>query len=357
VIEHSLYFALGFFFAALLALAVLPAFWRRAYRLTRREVEATLPISTREIAAERDQLRAKFAAERFQMEQQIAAISAKRHQDMKATGEKVIKIAALDDTIVAKSSDISALTTVRKQLDDALVQTQQELEHTNARLLQKTTELESLMTVAQRRQAELDVSSALANNQAQEISTLKANMSAQFQRIEEISSAARNFREEAKKNLESIKAHERTSRELEKDRAILTRKLEVADELASKRDAAIVERDIKLSSLQEKLTHVTSVAKEIDAAYKQEMRKAGQLEALLKVREETITRVREDSSETARDLTKTIEKIRTDRHKLQSDLSEARAKAALLQRELNALKRLSSVSDLRVPRAKENTLK
>jgi hypothetical protein len=118
VIEQSLYFALGFFLATLLALAVLPAFWRRAYRLTRSEIEATLPLSPREIAAERDQLRAKFSVERYQLEQQIADVRNKRHEDMKATGQKTIIIAERDDTIQSKIEDITALSTVRAQQDE-----------------------------------------------------------------------------------------------------------------------------------------------------------------------------------------------------------------------------------------------
>jgi chromosome segregation ATPase len=356
VIEHSLYFFLGFFLATLLALAVLPAFWRRAYRMTRREVEATLPLSPREIAAERDQLRAKFAVERLQMEQKITAIGEKRHQDMKMTGEKTVKIADLDETVSSRIADINALTIVRQQQDALLSQTQKTLDQVQTDLAARTQEYETITAVAERRKSELEASTTLAQNQAQELTALKSNMEAQFQRMEEISSAARGFRDDARKNLEEAKSTERRLRDSEKDRAILGRKLEGADELATKRDTAIAERDIKLSTVQEKLASVTSVAKEIDAAYKQEMRKANQLEALLKVREETITRTREEAAETARDLTKTIEKIRTDRHKLQSDLSEARAKAANLQRELNALKRLSSVSDLRVPKAKGNII-
>jgi hypothetical protein len=357
VIEHSLYFVLGFCLATLLALAVLPAFWRRAYRLTRREVEATLPLSPREIAAERDQLRAKFAVERLQMEQKINEVSVKRHEDMKQTGQKTVTIAELDNTIHARNNAIQALTTTREQQTALQNVTQSALEDVRSNLAQRTSDLQTLTGIANLTQSELDAATALSEKLAGEIIALKANMAAQFKRVEELSAVARKFKEQSKNNFEEARISERKLRDSEKDRSILARRLETAEELATKRDTALAERDQRLSVLQEKTISITSIAKELDAARKEEARKLAQSEALLRAREEAITRVREDSALTARDLTKTIDKIRADRQKLQSELSEARAKSAILQRELNSLKRLSSVSDLRIQKPKENTIK
>jgi DNA repair exonuclease SbcCD ATPase subunit len=356
VIEQSLYFALGFFLATLLALAVLPAFWRRAYRLTRREIEATLPLSPREIAAERDQLRAKFAVERYQLEQQVADIRNKRFDDMKVTGQKAITIAERDDTIQSKLDDITALTQARAEQDELLNITNTSLEEVRTNLAQQSHEFQLLSETYRQTQSELEASKLLAQQRADEITALKANMSAQFKRVEELAESSRQFKELGKKYAEDSKGFERNLRDSEKDRAILTRRLEASTELATKREAMISERDEKLIALQEKLTAVTVMAKQLDASNKEEARKIANAESLLRAREETITRTREDSALTARDLTKTIDKIRADRQKLQTDLSEARAKASLLQRELNSLKRLSSATDLRRASPKENSI-
>lgn len=61
MIETALYFVLGFLCAALLALLVAPAIWRRAVALTRRRVEASIPLTLDEIKADKDSLRAEFA--------------------------------------------------------------------------------------------------------------------------------------------------------------------------------------------------------------------------------------------------------------------------------------------------------
>ncbi|RDE08246.1 hypothetical protein DVH29_12490 [Pelagibacterium lacus] len=56
-----MYFALGFLSAALIAIAIGPAFWRRAVRLTKRRIEAATPVTLSEFRADKDKLRAEFA--------------------------------------------------------------------------------------------------------------------------------------------------------------------------------------------------------------------------------------------------------------------------------------------------------
>ena len=51
MIQLLLYFALGFLCAAFLAALVAPAVWRRAVMLTRRRIEASVPLTLDEIRA------------------------------------------------------------------------------------------------------------------------------------------------------------------------------------------------------------------------------------------------------------------------------------------------------------------
>ena len=69
-------FMLGFLVAGLVALFFLPAFWRRALRLSKRRLEMLMPLSMEEIIAERDQLRAESALAQRQVEQKARAINA-----------------------------------------------------------------------------------------------------------------------------------------------------------------------------------------------------------------------------------------------------------------------------------------
>jgi len=67
MIEAIMYMGIGFLFAGLIAVAVMPLV--RAVRLTTRRLRAILPLSTMEVQADKDLLRAEFAmsACRFEM--------------------------------------------------------------------------------------------------------------------------------------------------------------------------------------------------------------------------------------------------------------------------------------------------
>ena len=86
MIEQAMMFALGFAICGLLAIAILPAFWRRAMRLSARRVQMQVPLSMDEILAERDLLRAEFAVTQRRLEQRLEALVARQAQDMRALG-------------------------------------------------------------------------------------------------------------------------------------------------------------------------------------------------------------------------------------------------------------------------------
>lgn len=91
MIQSVLVFTLGFLAAALLALVAGPSLWRRAVRLTRRQVLATTPMTLNEIEAEKDRMRAAFAMEIRQIEMKLDAArerNARLMVDLGATEER-----------------------------------------------------------------------------------------------------------------------------------------------------------------------------------------------------------------------------------------------------------------------------
>lgn len=109
MIEHVLVFLLGMLSAGLLWLMLLPAFWRRAVRLTSRRIERALPLSLNEIAAERDRLRAGHGVALAR----IDAVLQRARKDLAAakaeTGERLKAEAGFLDTIAAERQRVSAL--------------------------------------------------------------------------------------------------------------------------------------------------------------------------------------------------------------------------------------------------------
>ena len=96
LIEQAMYFALGFLVAGLLTLMFLPAFWRRALRLSMRRLQMLMPLSMEEVVAERDLLRAEFAVRERRLEQEMDAIKSEKTLDLATIGRHATRIADLE---------------------------------------------------------------------------------------------------------------------------------------------------------------------------------------------------------------------------------------------------------------------
>ena len=100
MILDVLVFALGFMVAGLLALAALPAVWRRALRLSEERLSRLVPLSPGEVAAERDHLRAAHAVTLRRVEQRLEGSEADRAALRIEAARREARVAALDDAVV-----------------------------------------------------------------------------------------------------------------------------------------------------------------------------------------------------------------------------------------------------------------
>jgi chromosome segregation ATPase len=123
-IESIMYFALGALVAALIALMIMPAIWRRAVRLTKKRIEAATPMSMAEFRADKDRLRAEFALSTRRLEMQIETL---RKRLAEQAGDTSLK-----------KSDLFALKTERER-HQAIVA---ELEDREVELRSRVLELE-----------------------------------------------------------------------------------------------------------------------------------------------------------------------------------------------------------------------
>ncbi|WP_395176300.1 hypothetical protein [Roseibium alexandrii] len=116
MIEAAMYVALGFCTAGLICLAILPAFYRRAARLTEEALRAVNPSSYAEVRAAQDQARAQHAVDLRRVEQSLNAerekaakwhVDATRLKTEMAALEKSHEgeIANLKEELSAKASD------------------------------------------------------------------------------------------------------------------------------------------------------------------------------------------------------------------------------------------------------------
>ncbi|QGM99675.1 hypothetical protein F7D14_12165 [Methylocystis parvus] len=100
-----MYFALGFLVAGLITLLFLPAFWRRALRLSMRRLQMLAPMSMEEVIAERDLLRAEFAVRERRLEQEMEAVKAFRATDLAAIGRHAARVAGAEARLKKAEAD------------------------------------------------------------------------------------------------------------------------------------------------------------------------------------------------------------------------------------------------------------
>ncbi len=116
-------FTLGFLVAGLASLAFAPVFWARAVRLSVRRLEMQLPLSMREILADRDQIRAEAAVEQRRIEIKAANLNQSLASTLAELGRSAARITQMQDHIVqqrqtniALSLDLSKLNRAHAEL-------------------------------------------------------------------------------------------------------------------------------------------------------------------------------------------------------------------------------------------------
>ena len=149
--QSSLIFVLGFLSAGFIALIVAPMVWRRAVALTRRRIEASIPLSQSEIQADKDRLRAEFAMATRRLEinfknfreksaAQIVEINRNREELKQLMVERSERHEALAK-LEAQAGGIRA--ELRKREDELQILTGK-LEQAENLLQQRDTEIEKL---------------------------------------------------------------------------------------------------------------------------------------------------------------------------------------------------------------------
>ncbi len=127
MIEPIMYFALGLFTAGLLALAAVPVVHARAVRLTRRRLEAAMPLSRAEMQADKDQLRAQFAMSMRRLEANVEQLRTKTTSQLAELGKRAHTINRLELDLCEKTAAIFALETRDRALRDQLRDAEEEL--------------------------------------------------------------------------------------------------------------------------------------------------------------------------------------------------------------------------------------
>lgn len=175
--ELVLVFVLGMLVAGSLWLLALPAFWRRAVRLTRARIENAMPLSPNEIAAELDMMRASHAvalvrARQIQDEAWVALGKAKSETGARLMIEAdlLAKLAGVEDQRAALEAEITVLKADSALRDRVIAELKDAHDLARASITGLETQCEAIgaqrdsaVELAEKRQRALDEARVLAD--------------------------------------------------------------------------------------------------------------------------------------------------------------------------------------------------
>src|SRR5262245_31302125 len=120
MIEPIMYFGIGFLFATLCGLVIVPLIHNRAVRLTKKRLEAAAPLSMAELQADKDHLRAEFAVSTRKLELLVDQLKAEGAGQLAELGKKADALNIFKAELDIKVSEIEQLQAEEAKLEDRL---------------------------------------------------------------------------------------------------------------------------------------------------------------------------------------------------------------------------------------------
>ncbi|TGQ71315.1 MAG: hypothetical protein E5V49_07715 [Mesorhizobium sp.] len=327
MVQSVLFFALGFLCAGFLALMVAPAVWRRAVALTRRRIEASIPLTQAEIQADKDRIRAEYAMTTRRLEMNVKALREKSTEQLVeiSRGREALKGLAVERTDKNQAlSELGAKNEVLRQREGELQQLSERLKETERKLERRALELEKLEHMyddasfsSSSRQIELVARESELQKLASDISLLRGQRKEAERRSQEIAA-------ESKAAREALKAEKKRTAELDKKVERLL--------------ATLADRDDKLDRREKDLARLREKAKAENGA--PALRLVG----------------KQDEADGGDDVDKAIAKLDSDRERLEARLTALARENKRLKADLGALSASGAVDGSAALREQMNTL-
>ncbi|MBZ9680625.1 hypothetical protein LB516_27740 [Mesorhizobium sp. CO1-1-7] len=219
MVQSVLFFALGFLCAGFLALMVAPAVWRRAVALTRRRIEASIPLTQAEIQADKDRIRAEYAMTTRRLEINVKTLREKAAEQLVEInrGREALKALAVERTDKDHAlAELGAKNEALRQREEELHQLSERLKETERKLERRALDLEKLEHMyddasfaSSSRQIELVARESELQKLASDIVLLRGQRKEADRRSQEIVA-------ESKAARDALKAEKKRAAELDK---------------------------------------------------------------------------------------------------------------------------------------------
>ena len=175
-LQHVMLVALGFLLACLIVIALAPAYWARAVRLTTQRIRQSLPLTEQEIRADKDIIRAEFAIRIHKLEMQVeqARLAAARQQ---------VELNRRDAAISALEREIERLTSALEEHQNARRVLEQTVTDRVPVIEQRLTEARKLLDERDREIAALNADPARNVRALDEAMQINAQQRAEIERL------------------------------------------------------------------------------------------------------------------------------------------------------------------------------
>lgn len=334
MIQSILFFSLGFLTAGLLALMVAPAIWRRAVSLTRRRLEASLPLSANEIQADKDRMRAEFAMSTRRLEMRIKSLSDKVSTQIIEINRNGEELRRLAEERAARDRTVAELETRVVEMRADISSREEQLQRLMARLGEAEDLLEDRAREIERLGQMYDEATLSASNRQIELVARES----EFDRMAGNFGALQNERKAAEKRLREMAAESRAAQQALKDErkraAELDRKLERMMATVSDREDKLARREKELARIRDEMRTASVGSNDLDSKLTQAQADRLKLEA-----EVAELQLRLSARRSGGDVEETMDSLQRERDRQADRLATLVRENKKLRSELEAIKR------------------
>ena len=265
VIQSILFFALGFLCACLLAILVAPAMWRRAVRLTRKRIEATVPLTLAEIQADKDRLRAEFAVSTRRLEINLKELRQR-------AAEQVVEIGRNREELKRLGAGRDETNQALSELDARGADLKSELRRREEEIGRMTGRVAEADGILRERAAELDRLNRLSEEASLASVDSRAELLARVGEIDQLAGdidMPSRARLEAEKQLRTVESELRAARDgalAEKKKTVdVQKRFERMLATLADREDTIRRHERELAEMRERLKREAAAKSRIDA--------------------------------------------------------------------------------------------
>jgi chromosome segregation ATPase len=319
---------------------VAPAVWRRAVVLTRRRIEASVPLSLNEIQADKDRMRAEFAMSTRRLEMSIKSFKEKAAAQIVEINKNRDELRQLAEERAEKNEALSALEASAGELRSELRRREEQLQQVSNKLLDAEAKLEE-------KALELDKMGRMYDEASFASSSRQIELVARETEVEKLStdvSELRDQRKEAERKVREMTSETKRAQdalEMEKRRAAdLEARLERTMSTLSDREEKLDRREKELERLREELKANSGSESELGATLSKVEEEKVKLEA--EVADLTLQMSTLLEGAKGADIEKAIGKLNAERERMEKRLKTLLEENKKLRKDVETYERSKS---------------